>query len=670
MTTPANKTVPWHRSIRFRLVVAAVVVEALMLSLLLANSFRLLSHTLEAQTQARLEMLRPLLNASLGGRVFLRDHVEITAIIDELLASPHADIPYVVVFDQRELPLVVRGQVDLQRLPRVDLQVADALDDLVFDAHLPLSVAGRAVGSVRFGLSLASLAATRDEVLRQGMLIAFVEILLSIVLLATSGYLITRTIPHLVQATNRIVQGESGVRVPSPARADEIGLLADNFNAMSRSIEERIETLRQREQALRESEQRYRELAASLESTVSQRTAELAAAKESAEAASRAKSTFLANMSHELRTPMNGVLGMIELARQRMADETGRAQLDKARTAALHLLRILNDVLDLSRIEAERLTIETAPFQPAAIVEHVTGLLASQAEAKGLQLRSELDAATSRLTLLGDALRIEQVLLNLVGNAIKFTERGSVTVRMRSEPATDDAVRLYCEVVDTGIGMDAETSRRVFAPFEQADSSMTRRYGGTGLGLAVSKRLIELMQGNIGVDSAPGRGSRFWFEIPCPRGPVATDSSAPTLEEGDASERRLRAAHAGATILLAEDEPISREIARELLTQAGLRVETACDGEEALARARGRRYDLILLDMQMPRLGGLDACRAIRRDSLNQQTPILAMTANAFAEDRDACLAAGMDDHLAKPLEPAQFYARVLAALSSRPGSA
>jgi PAS domain S-box-containing protein len=397
-----------------------------------------------------------------------------------------------------------------------------------------------------------------------------------------------------------------------------------------------------------------------LEEQVIQRTKELVEAKMVAEAASRAKSAFLANMSHELRTPMNGIMGMLSLATRRMADAKGLDHLDKARSAANHLLGVLNDILDLSKIEAERMLLEAAPLQLGGILENIISVLCHKATEKGLTLEIDLPDSLARLPLLGDPLRLGQILLNLTGNAVKFTERGRVTLRARPVSENSEAVQVRFEVVDTGIGIAPEAQTRLFNSFEQADNSMTRKYGGTGLGLAISKRLVQLMGGEIGLDSTPGVGSTFWFSIRLARREAMQEvQAAPDFENAEA-ETRLRRDYPGARILLAEDEPVNREVACIQLEAAGLAVDLAEDGRQALELARRNTYALILMDMQMPNLNGLDATRAIRADSLNQTTPILAMTANAFDEDRQTCLAAGMNDHLAKPVDPEFLHETLL----------
>ncbi len=406
-----------------------------------------------------------------------------------------------------------------------------------------------------------------------------------------------------------------------------------------------------------------------LEELVATRTAELAAAKDAAESASRSKSVFLANMSHELRTPMNGVLGMIDLARRRMSDPTGIDQLNKAQLSASRLLNILNDLLDLSKIEAGRLELEEAPLRLAETVNHVASILEHTAKEKGLALIIEIPEPLAALPLRGDSLRLEQILLNLAGNAIKFTEHGRVTLRVSATELDADAVPVRFEISDTGIGIDAATQSRLFQSFEQADSSMTRKYGGTGLGLAISKHLCELMGGSIGASSAPGEGSTFWFVVPLQAQAPAITAHYTQPSRNDAPARQLQRDHAGARVLLAEDEPITQEVSRTLLEDVGLRVDVADNGQQALELARQNTYDLILMDMQMPVLNGLAASSAIRADSLNRATPILAMTANAFDEDRKACLAAGMNEHISKPTAPDKLYEKLLDWLGKRGGA-
>ncbi|MDP3539968.1 MAG: ATP-binding protein [Azonexus sp.] len=403
-----------------------------------------------------------------------------------------------------------------------------------------------------------------------------------------------------------------------------------------------------------------------LEGLVEERTSALMIAKEAAEAASRAKSTFLANMSHELRTPMNAIMGMAELVMRRTSDPKQIDQLTKLKHASTHLLSVINDILDISKIEAEHLKLEKVSFRFGLVMENLTSLVGQRVAEKGLKLFVDLPTDVADLTLLGDPMRLGQILLNLAGNAVKFTEQGSVTVRIKKLEENPGDVLLRCEVQDTGIGISVESQKRLFMAFEQADGSTTRKYGGTGLGLVISKRLVESMGGEVGIDSAEGQGSTFWFTLPLKKTTAAISPAAKITELS--VEAQLRSLHAGARILLAEDEPINQEVSRELLEDVGLNVTLAEDGEIAVTLARGSHYDLILMDMQMPHMNGIDATKAIRTLPGYADTPILAMTANAFDEDRQLCLAAGMNDHIGKPVDPDSLNEILLKWLSKSGG--
>ena len=399
-----------------------------------------------------------------------------------------------------------------------------------------------------------------------------------------------------------------------------------------------------------------------LEELVEERTAALSIAKEAAESASRAKSTFLANMSHELRTPMNAIMGMTDLALRRAADTRQIEQLNKVTSASRHLLAVINDILDISKIEAERLTLEQIEFQPGSVLENLCSLISQIAAEKGLELSVAIDDRLARQTLRGDPLRLGQVLINLAGNAAKFTSKGTVAIRVTASEESEHDMLLRFEVEDSGIGIAAEDQQRLFTAFEQADGSMTRKYGGSGLGLAICKRLVQLMGGTIGVHSQIGLGSTFWFTAKLEKTAGTVESSA---EQNDlCAEARLKAQFSGTRILLVEDEPINQEVSQSFLEETGFRVDLAEDGIEAVEMASNFDYALILMDMQMPRMNGIEATQAIRALPERQRTPILAMTANAFEEDRRDCLAAGMNDHIGKPIDPERLYEILLKWLS------
>jgi signal transduction histidine kinase/CheY-like chemotaxis protein len=449
---------------------------------------------------------------------------------------------------------------------------------------------------------------------------------------------LARPLQYLQQGLGAVTGGRLTTIQVSRTR-DEIEFLGESFNAMIR--------------ALARSQAEVRGYQESLEARIRERTAALDEATRQALAASQTKSEFLANMSHELRTPMSGVLGMIDIVLESRLDAEQREQLLTAKNCAVSLLALLNDILDLSKIEVGKMILEEIPFDLRSVVSESVEAVRPGAQAKQLALRTVI-SPEAPAWIVGDSLRLRQVLQNLLSNAVKFTLQGSVELRL-SVLTDGDSPSLVIEVADTGIGVSQDRLSDIFEKFTQANGSVSRKFGGTGLGLAITQKLVRMMGGGISVSSEPGTGSTFRVVIPCrPLSPSPEERPAEGIAKAN-QELPLTVAPGRATILLAEDNPVNQKVVMAMLQRYGYHVHVTADGGEVLPALARNPADLVLMDVQMPGVDGLEAARSIRSHPRWKNLPIIALTAHAMIGDQDLCLASGMDDYITKPVNWTQL---------------
>jgi signal transduction histidine kinase/CheY-like chemotaxis protein len=480
-------------------------------------------------------------------------------------------------------------------------------------------------------------------------------VLLCLIVILVSGAISRFTIRLLARPLALLQEGITSVRngrlepIQVSRTSDEIEFLGESFNGM-------IEALATSQKEIR----RHQEL---LEQRIRERTEQLEEAMRRAQAANQAKSEFLANVSHELRTPMNGVIGMLDMAMEKELPSEQIEELQTAQRCAYSLLSLLNEILDLSKIEAGKMTLERVAFDVRALVEETLREHQPAASQKGVELRSNVSPDVPR-QLAGDPLRIRQILSNLLANAVKFTERGSVAVRVDSQVSPVGQFSLQLAVEDTGTGIPSDKLNYIFDKFTQADGSVSRKYGGTGLGLAITRKLVEMHHGEIRVESEVGRGSTFIVTLPCE---IDVEGATEHIS-AHIAEPAAGTSPSTARILIVEDNRVNQKVVTAVLGKRGYTIELANDGQEALSKLeKGGEFDLVLMDVQMPVLDGLETTRLIRKDPRWKELPIVAMTAHAMNGDKERCLEAGMNAYISKPVQPAHLLNTVDEYLIHRP---
>lgn len=581
---------------------------------------------MRADLDSRARQLRPVLTAALAAPLAQRDYATVQQILIEV--QQRDSLTYLLVLDRGGSIVAAAGWHEGEPMPvaRTGEPSLGVDGTRRFDYAQPITYAGQMLGDLRYGVSAEGLGAATGVLFGIGVRVAVAAAAAFALMLIALGVLLTRPLERLTRASRSIRAGNYDIELPRGGR-DEVGVLAENFRHMAAEVKERIRALTERE-------------------------SQLALAKEQAEAANDAKSQFLAKVSHEVRTPLNGVLGLLQTLETSALSGEQREHIRIAYDSGLSLLAVLNGILDFSRAESGEMILERAPFDVRREIDTAIAPFRHLARDKGLAFDASVELGMLRYAF-GDAMRLRQILSNLIANAIKFTDRGTVSLRASIRPGPAEQALLVVAITDTGLGIDPSQHERIFEPFVQGDDSITRRFGGTGLGLAIARELARALGGDIAVASVPGQGSTFTLTLPFE---PAAEAAIPMPATAPARRRF------GLHLLLVEDNGVNLKILERMVHMLGCSATVARNGEEALAQLGTQRFDMVLMDLQMPVMDGLEAMRQLRTREQVQQlphTPAIAVTAHAFDEERVRALNAGFEDFVSKPIDIAALEAAI-----------
>ncbi len=617
-------------SIRTKLILGVSVVHALLMALFVADLVSRQNEFVRDESTRFAKALGQTLAANSNSWLMMHDYAGLQEIVRSQSQFTNLKTAKVFSMDGKILAHTDESKIgrfiDVNKnipdllLPVKDLKTLEDADSIV--AIAPIVSGGEVVGKAWVKIDKTVVNQILGDISRDGLIYTVFAIFVGAIL---AGVVIRSMTNHL----NRLMTVAEAVRHGDRAKRAEIQT-KDEMGRLGRAFDSMLDTLEKNERSLEK-------------------------AKTDANKASVAKGEFLANMSHEIRTPMNGIIGLVNLALNEPTSPEVRGYLTKVVLSSQTLLGVLNDILDFSKLEAGRLRIENSVFGFDALMDNLRRLYEDNAKQKGLEFRIEVDEGVPRFAV-GDALRIQQVLSNLLGNAIKFTDKGHVTLRVKFLKIAGGSVDLRFSVEDTGIGMAPEALEKLFQPFSQADSSITRRFGGTGLGLVISRSLLDLMGAKFQVTSQSGMGAQFIFDLTLGVGSQATSVSEKNLAKSTAGQlahalTEKAGALEGVRILIAEDDQVNQLVVKNVLKLAGLGATIVANGQEALDVLQKENYDIVLMDIHMPVLDGIEATKRIHAQARFAKVPIIAMTAGVTQVERERCLAAGMCDFIPKPFE-------------------